>query len=96
MWIRFFSHVILFITMMTRFSIPSLFWLPFILYIRLARPCISSSQSLDAHQVSKKLEGHEGLNLSLRDIQLALATSKYPEDKAFKLYERLKEWQGGR
>ena len=36
----------------------------------------------------QKLGGHEGLHLSLRDIQLALATSKYPEDKAFKLYER--------
>lgn len=24
----------------------------------------------------------------MRDIQLALETSKYPEDKAFKLYER--------
>ena len=36
----------------------------------------------------QKLGGHEGLNLSLRDIQLALVTSKYPEDKAFKLYER--------
>ena len=30
----------------------------------------------------------EGLNLALRDIELALATSKYPEEKAFKLYER--------
>ena len=45
-------------------------------------------QSLDAHQVSKNLGGDEGLNLSLRDIQLVLATSKYPEDKAFKLHER--------
>ena len=45
-------------------------------------------QSLDAHQVSKNLGGDEGLNLSLRDIQLVLATSKYPEDKAFKLCAR--------
>ena len=36
----------------------------------------------------QKLGGREGLHLSLRDIQLALATSKYPDDKAFKLYER--------
>ena len=36
----------------------------------------------------QKIGGREGLNLSLRDIQLALETSKYPEDKAFKLYER--------
>ena len=45
--------------------------------------------SLASHSACfQKLGGHEGLNLSLRDIQLALVTSKYPEDKAFKLYER--------
>ena len=77
-----------------KYFIKSLIFKIFFL-LGLVKACPKQAQSVPVRFDYEGLNGlclnpslREGLNLALRDIELALATSKYPEEKAFKLYER--------